>query len=187
MSTANRLCLVAVSAVTLILAHASAIAQYTITVPAQNNYYRNPPILYSNRAAILGRALEQTYDIHQQQQQQYQQAAQDAAYQRQLYLADQENRARYLQQQNEQRLQYQQQLQIQQQQQQYGYANSTPSYPAPRAPISSFQQNQYVQQWYNQYQSRQATVSQWGQAPLPTPNYQPARRICSNGQFSWYC
>jgi hypothetical protein len=79
------------------------------------------------------------------------------------------------------------QQQQQQYQRQYGYANSTPFVAAPQAPISAAQQNQYVQQWYNQYQSRQSAVNQWGQAPLPTPNYAPARRICSNGQVSWYC
>jgi hypothetical protein len=171
----------------LIVMRSAAIAQYTFTVPAQSNYYRNPPVLYPNRAAILGQTLEPMNDIRQQSQD----TSQYAANQRQLYLADQEARARYLQQQNAQRLLYQQQLQIQQQQQQfqqqYGYANSTPTYPAPRAPMNPTEQNQFVQRSYNQYLSRQTELNQWGQVPLPPPNYAPARRICSNGQLTWFC
>lgn len=187
MSNSVRVVVAYVFAALLILLQSSAIGQHSITVPAQSSYYRNPPIVYPNRAAILGQTLETMNDVRQQ----YQDSSQYAASQRQLYLADQEARTRYLQQQNEQRLLYQRQLQIQQQQQQFqqqnGYANSTPSYPAPRAQMNPIEQNQFTQRSYNQYLSRQSEINQWGQIPLPPPNYVPARRICSNGQFTWFC
>lgn len=122
-------------------------------------YYRSAPPRYvpppqprSSRGEILGRGVEEGYNQYQQ----YQDQQQWPDRQRQMWEADQQQKQRWLQEQEARR--------YRQQQPQFvpPHANSTPQY---YAPSQNYDQNSDA--WRRQHQGRQEMLNRMNRQPLP--------------------